>query len=903
MVVDRSCARELAHARFQAARLRSVGFGVVWLAGEPADGWDAAGLLYVVGPGGWRLARRLARRSQKPVLYDHPPGAPPPRRLGRASAAVTAGQIDAGMIQDRLKKGVPAVVAPPARPGSADGRQKHRVQPRLRQRLGIGERTLALQEVPGLARGRAQAVIRAISLDPDLDLVFIGGDRWRHRTNLLKVAREAGVVDRVHFAGDVPAARRADYLEQADVGLALAGDGFRQGLQPAADVFDMLGVPFVAVDGQLDRGSPNGVTSADDPVALQAAISEAGKRGRISPRDDGDRVLEALIAELTVADGEGASAYTEGARTASGGNGESRGIAVEEEAADSLLRRARLLRDGGERSAALELYRRVADESTAPVAVATAAVGLARLDAREDAWAAIDRALESGQRPPLATARAGEAAAVLGDLVKARGCAEEVMAESAAPVAALRNAVRVLEQAGEPRTALRVARRIGDEASVARIQGTLESYDPSWLPPGGRAATHVAPRTGRSLALLETSLPHVRSGYTYRAQTLLRAQRRAGVEPLALTRLGFPATRGLSAPAREDVDGVIHHRAGLPGVKRYTSVPISEQLEANVRWAVDVAREFRPEGIVAATPHLNGLIGLALRRDLRIPLIYDVRGFPEMTWAVRRGGADTDVFGLRRVAETRCMREADLVVTLSETMRRHIVSRGVSAEKVFVLPHAVDTDAFAPRAPDRELATELGLDGRPVVGYISSLVPYEGVETLIEAIAIARRVNPSIAGLIVGSGELLPSLEAGAERLGLDGHVVFTGRVEASEVMRYYSLTDVFVCPREDHEVTRYVTPLKPFEAMAAGSCIAVSDLPTLREAVRDGECGALFPAGDGDALARSILDLVDRPERRFALERAARDHVVANHGFDTLFGRFEEAWEELRLRGEALVS
>jgi glycosyltransferase involved in cell wall biosynthesis len=748
---------------------------------------------------------------------------------------------------------------------------------------------MALLEAAGLSLAQGKVLAGAIAQLPDVDLVILGGDRWNGRQPLLEFAARLRCADRVHFPGGVPSARRIDYLEQADVGLALADDEHQRDGLPASDMFEMLGIPFVTVPR---RG---------DAEPLRAAIVEAGEGGLIPTMADGDRLLEALIVDLVETVESQQSAL--GIRMSPRSDG-TVGIASTDGATvDVLVERAKRLRGEGDTAGAVALYRRVAVEFQDSVGIATAAAGLARLDARDEAWEAIERVMAAAQRPPLATVRAGEAAAVLGDLVRARACAEEVVGDSDASNAALRNAIRVLEQAGEPRAALGLARRIGDEPGIARIEGTLGSYDPSWLPRGGDLRPTPSPKPGRSLALLETSLPYVRSGYTYRAQTLLRAQRQAGVEPIVLTRLGFPATRGFSAPPREEVDGLLHHRADLPGVKQYTSVPITEQLAENVRWAVGVAREHRPEGIVAATPHLNGLVGLALRRELGIPLIYDVRGFPEMTWAVRRGGSDTDAFGLRRVAETRCMREADLVITLSETMRRHIVGRGVAAHRVHVLPHAVDTDAFAPRERDRELAVSLGLGARPVVGYISSLVPYEGVETLVEAIALARRSNPEIAGVIVGDGELLPSLEAQATRLGLDGHVVFTGRVEASEVMRYYSLTDVFVCPRQDHEVTRYVTPLKPFEAMAAGSCIAVSDLPTLREAVRDGECGALFAAGDAAALARTIVDLVERPERRRALEGAAREHVLANHGFDTLCSRFAEVWAELRQRSEAVAA
>ncbi|MET0304810.1 MAG: glycosyltransferase family 4 protein [Solirubrobacterales bacterium] len=759
---------------------------------------------------------------------------------------------------------------------------------------------MALQEAEVASLDQAEALVHAVSALEGINLVFLGGHRWSCRSDLARTAVDAGVVGRVHFVSDVPRARRVAYLHEVDVGLALAVRSHSDGRLPAADVFEMLGIPYITLNEPRDPEPESRIVSGDDPEALSAAIVAASQIQRVPEREEGATVLGGLIEDLAREGGEQDAADAPPAASRSTSEV---GIGKDRESTGKLLEHAKALRERGEDRQAQSLYMQVIEGSGSGDAMATAAAGLARLGARGEAQAAIERVMNAVEPSPLATVRIAEAAALLGNFPQARARVDEVLGEASAPDLALRGALRVLERVGEPRVALRVARRVGDQASVSRILGTLESYDPTWLPTSGRVSARAGSRTRRSLTLLETSLPHSSSGYTYRAQTLLRAQLRAGIEPTALTRLGFPASRGISPPASEEVDGVVHHRASLPGDRRQSAVPISEQLEENVRWAAAIARDTRPEGIIATTPHLNGLVGLALRRELGVPLIYDVRGFPEMTWAVRDGGGDTDVYGLRRVAETRCMREADLVTTLSETMRKHILSRGISAEKVFVLPHAVDTAAFAPRECDLALAAKLGLTGRSVVGYISSLVAYEGIETLLDAILLARRRDPKLAGLIVGGGDMQPSLEAQARQLGLDGHIVFTGRVEASEVARYYSLTDVFVCPRHDHEVTRYVTPLKPFEAMAAGCCLAVSDLPTLREAVRDGECGALFRPGDAEALAVTILDLVGRPEYGQKLRHAARDHVVANHGFDTLCTRFGETWEELMRRAAVSAS
>lgn len=812
------------------------------------------------------------------MVYDHPPGAEAPPKLRGAAAVVASGCLDANAIAPRIRGDGRLLVVPPDPQQALTG-----MRPRLRRRLGIDAETMTIQETAGLSKRQGLNAIEALARLPDMHLVFVGGAEWAHRVELTEAVRELAIASRVHFIGEVPVSRRFDYLGEADVGLALVGR--RRDRLAAADVFDALGIPFVAAGPELDPDPANRIASTDDPVALWEAIAEARRRPHMTTIEDSTRLLAALLMDLAPQDK--AANRPQPVPT----------IAPPIEAGNVLLGRANALRKQGALREAAELYGQVAAESDDVTAVAVAAGALARLNARGEAKAAIDRVLHSAERPALATARLGEAAAVIGDLTLGRACAVEALDDQHASEPAVRTAIRVLEQVGEPRAALRVARRIEDEAAVSRIEGTLMSYDPTWLPSGRVAGAALPSRVGHGFTLLETSLPHVGSGYTYRARTLLRAQRQAGIEPTVLTRLGFPATRGLSSPPAEVVDGVTHHRAGLPEVQSYTSVPISEQLEANVTWATALGQQIRPEGVIATTPHLNGLVGLALRNSLRVPVIYDVRGFPEMTWAVRRGGGDSDAFGLRRIAETRCMREADLVTTLSETMRQHIISRGISPEKVFVLPHAVDTDEFSPRDRDRSLAMSLGLADRPVVGYISSLVPYEGVETLLDALAHLRRERPDVAGLIVGDGELLPTLEAQARRIGLANDVVFTGRVNANEIARYYSLTDIFVCPRQDHEVTRYVTPLKPFEAMAAGGCVVVSDLPTLREAVGGGDRGGLFPAGDSEALARTLLALVDRPEHRRELGAAARAHAVANHGLDVLSTKVEQVWGELRQR------
>lgn len=106
----------------------------------------------------------------------------------------------------------------------------------------------------------------------------------------------------------------------------------------------------------------------------------------------------------------------------------------------------------------------------------------------------------------------------------------------------------------------------------------------------------------------------------------------------------------------------------------------------------------------------------------------------------------------------------------------------------------------------------------------------------------------------------------------LDGPITLTGSISHHEISRYYSIIDVFALPRLPWRVCQLVTPLKPYEAMATGRALVVSDVGALREMVIEGRTGIQFQAGNVEALARVCIRLGRSPDERQALgEEAAR--------------------------------
>ncbi len=100
--------------------------------------------------------------------------------------------------------------------------------------------------------------------------------------------------------------------------------------------------------------------------------------------------------------------------------------------------------------------------------------------------------------------------------------------------------------------------------------------------------------------------------------------------------------------------------------------------------------------------------------------------------------------------------------------------------------------------------------------------------------------------------------------------------------------------PRTNHRVSRLVTPLKPYEAMALERAVVVSDLPALREIVKPGETGMRFRAEDADDLAAVLGGLLEDPALRRRLGTQAREWILAERTWAANGRRYRELFERL---------
>lgn len=383
------------------------------------------------------------------------------------------------------------------------------------------------------------------------------------------------------------------------------------------------------------------------------------------------------------------------------------------------------------------------------------------------------------------------------------------------------------------------------------------------------------------LHILDHSLP-IHTGYTFRSQDIFRVQQKMGWQPVVLTSPKHEESWKDKSGEKEVIGGITYYRTG-PLSEGTTSLRSAAQLMAMLAKRVrEVVEIEKPDLIHAHSPILNSIPVLWLRRELKIPVIYEIRAFWEDA-AVDHGTyrANSWRYKLVRSAETWVCRKADWVVVLSEGLKEDLIKRGIPKDKLDVTPNGVNVEDFKVCKPDDAYIQSWKVKGKKVIGFIGSFYRYEGLDLLVDAFARLSENRPDSVLLLVGGGVMEEELRAQVKRLGLGDKVIMPGRIPHEAIPGIYTLVDVLAYPRYSARLTELVTPLKPLEAMAIGKALVASDVGGHRELIRNGKTGLLFEAGDVSALAETLELLLNDDGLRKNLEKQAELWVRQERSWD----------------------
>ncbi len=204
------------------------------------------------------------------------------------------------------------------------------------------------------------------------------------------------------------------------------------------------------------------------------------------------------------------------------------------------------------------------------------------------------------------------------------------------------------------------------------------------------------------------------------------------------------------------------------------------------------------------------------------------------------------------------MNLADVLIAVSQACRAGLLHVGHARPPIVVIPYAV-----GPLPPSRKnYVAHSGF----TITCVARLAPQKGHMDLLDAMARIVGEVPEARLLLAGEGPLRGELEGRAKQLGLNGQVLFLGRVERTELSNLLDQTDVCVLPSYWEGL-----PVALIEAMSAGKPIVASNVGGNPELVADGENGLLVPPSNPRALAEALIRLALSPDVRRGMGEASR--------------------------------
>jgi glycosyltransferase involved in cell wall biosynthesis len=403
------------------------------------------------------------------------------------------------------------------------------------------------------------------------------------------------------------------------------------------------------------------------------------------------------------------------------------------------------------------------------------------------------------------------------------------------------------------------------------------------------------PQNKKLLYLLHNALPYQTGGYAMRSHGLLKAMHDLGWSVTAVTRLGYPIDQNMNSEySVYAIDGVKYRY--LPDhQKNRKTLPLGVYLDSYIEAVSKIVEEERPSIIHGASFFYNGIVASVLGKRFSIPSCYEIRGLLEITTVSRRPAwQGSEECQLLQNLEAEALSSVAGRFVITSGLKELMSQRITKGNNIKVLPNGVDSKRFKHSKVNIHLKKRLGLRGT-VIGYLGSVLDYEGIDDLVRAIKqMDDRGLSGFSVLIVGDGAALEDIKNLVNDQHLTDLFFFAGRVPPFDVENYLAVADICVYPRKPWPVCELVSPLKPLEAMAMGKAVVASNVAALSEMVHDRETGLLFSKGNSESLAEALESLLIDPILRDRLGGNAREWVTESRDWSIIGANLSRYYDVL---------
>lgn len=250
--------------------------------------------------------------------------------------------------------------------------------------------------------------------------------------------------------------------------------------------------------------------------------------------------------------------------------------------------------------------------------------------------------------------------------------------------------------------------------------------------------------------------------------------------------------------------------------------------------------------------------------------VYEINGLPSIELPYRYPGLSERTLTKMRSLEKFCYERSDYIITPSEVIKNNLVNWGIVPDKITVITNGADIPETLSK-PEEVSPTD-----RYAI-YFGALQTWQGFDVLLKAMAyLADYEDLKLVICASTKQKRTRFYHKVIEKMNLTDRVIWKYQLPKRELYNWVYGATFSVAPLKDcsRNIEQGCCPLKILESMAIGTPVVASDLPVVREIIKDNTLGKLVRADRPAELARAMRVLLDYPELRQEISSTGKKHV-----------------------------
>lgn len=323
---------------------------------------------------------------------------------------------------------------------------------------------------------------------------------------------------------------------------------------------------------------------------------------------------------------------------------------------------------------------------------------------------------------------------------------------------------------------------------------------------------------------------------------------------------------------------------------------------SKIPWYFSILRKEKIDIVQVRNSPFYALLVLCMRRYLAIKFVFQ-RSIPaeDMALFTKR------LLGLSRLQILKlilgkklvcfCMRNADLVLPISDTMKASFLKAGIPEEKVLSMPSGFNIDVEPSEDEICRIKKDLKLEGFHSAIYVGTMNKIRSLEFLLRVFQLVAERIPNVRFMMLG-GEKAEAknkeeLKRYARRIGLNSEIIWMDKISRTEVSKYIAAADIGVSPIVPLPFYLVASPTKLVEMMGMGKAVVCNDLPEQKKLI-EASGGGICVKYDPKPFAEAIVTLLKEPEKAKKMGARGKTYVLTHRSYQRMADELEDRYYSL---------